>query len=108
MPERERLPDVRPSRTAKRTVCGHELYIIVGFHPETRRPSEVFVTVAKHGSVLGGLMDTVAVLLSVGLQYGIPWEVLRSKLEGTRFGDSTDEHSSLSDGLARTVEELCR
>lgn len=81
---RERLPETRDSITHKFEVAQHEGYITVGFY-EDGRPGEVFVKIAKHGSTISGLLDTIAVLTSLALQYGVPIEVLARKFEFTRF-----------------------
>ena len=57
-PFRERLPDTRASVTHKFSVCGTEGYLIVGLF-EDGRPGELFIKVAKEGSTLGGLLDTI-------------------------------------------------
>ena len=81
---RKRLPDTRSSITHKFEVAQHEGYITVGFY-EDGRPGEVFIKIAKHGSTISGLLDTIAVLTSLALQYGVPIEVLARKFEFTRF-----------------------
>ncbi|HWE36608.1 MAG TPA: vitamin B12-dependent ribonucleotide reductase [Isosphaeraceae bacterium] len=83
-PRRERLPDTRRSMTHKFDIQGHEGYITVGFFPDGR-PGEVFVTMAKEGSTVGGLMDVVGTLVSMGLQYGVPLEVFVNKFAHSRF-----------------------
>lgn len=81
---RERLSDTRHSITHKFEVAQHEGYITVGFYDDGR-PGEVFIKIAKHGSTISGLLDTIAVLTSLALQYGVPIEVLARKFEFTRF-----------------------
>ncbi|MGC4032258.1 MAG: hypothetical protein QM754_11105 [Tepidisphaeraceae bacterium] len=83
-PLRRRLPDTRNAVTHKFDVAGHEGYITVGLY-EDGTPGEMFITMAKEGSTIGGLMDTVATLVSVALQYGVPTESLLRKFEHTRF-----------------------
>ena len=83
-PMRRRLPDTRSAITHKFDVAGHEGYITVGLY-EDGTPGEMFITMAKEGSTIGGLMDTVATLVSVALQYGVPTESLLRKFEHTRF-----------------------
>ena len=83
-PLRRRLPDTRNALTHKFDVAGHEGYITVGLY-EDGTPGEMFITMAKEGSTIGGLMDTVATLVSVALQYGVPTESLLRKFEHTRF-----------------------
>ena len=91
-PRRERLPDTRTSTTHKFNVAGHEGYITVGLYPDGR-PGELFITMAKEGSTVGGLMDCFGTAISMSLQYGVPLEVLVNKFSYTRFepmGHSTN------------------
>jgi ribonucleoside-diphosphate reductase alpha chain len=83
-PRRERLPDTRQSLTHKFSVGGHEGYINVGLYPDGR-PGELFLTMAKEGSTVGGLMDCFGTAISICLQYGVPLEVLVNKFSHTRF-----------------------
>ena len=83
-PRRERLPDTRNSVTHKFSISGHEGYISVGLYPDGR-PGEVFITMAKEGSTIGGLMDSFGTATSISLQYGVPLEVLVNKFSNTRF-----------------------
>jgi ribonucleoside-diphosphate reductase alpha chain len=85
--QRERLPAERRSITHRFEVGGHEGYIIVGMYDDGR-PGEVFIKMAKEGSTLSGVMDGLALSLSVGLQYGVPLQVLVDKLTNTRFEPS--------------------
>jgi len=83
-PYRERLPDERRSITHKFQVGDQEGYITVGLY-EDGRPGEIFIKMAKEGSTVSGLMDAVALLTSVALQYGVPIDDLARKLKNTRF-----------------------
>lgn len=83
-PRRERLPDTRQSITHKFSVSGHEGYITVGLYPDGR-PGELFITMAKEGSTIGGLMDCFGTAVSMSLQYGVPLEVYVNKFSHTRF-----------------------
>jgi len=83
-PRRERLPDTRSSLTHKFSVSGHEGYITVGRYPDGR-PGELFITMAKEGSTIGGLMDCFGTAVSMSLQYGVPLEVYVNKFSHTRF-----------------------
>ncbi len=83
-PRRERLPDTRQSITHKFSVGGHEGYITVGLYPDGR-PGELFITMAKEGSTIGGLMDCFGTAVSMSLQYGVPLEVYVNKFSHTRF-----------------------
>ncbi|GIV09382.1 MAG: vitamin B12-dependent ribonucleotide reductase [Fimbriimonadales bacterium] len=86
-PVRRRLPDERRSITHKFSVAGHEGYITVGMY-EDGAPGEIFLTMAKEGSVISGLMDAFATAISLALQYGVPLEKLVEKFSYTRFQPS--------------------
>ena len=83
-PRRERLPDTRQSITHKFSIDGHEGYLNVGLYDDGR-PGELFITMAKEGSTIGGLMDCFGTAISINLQYGVPLEVLVNKFSHTRF-----------------------
>ncbi len=85
--QRERLPAERCSITHRFEVGGHEGYIIVGMYDDGR-PGEVFIKMAKEGSTLSGVMDGLALSLSVGLQYDVSFKALVDKLTNTRFEPS--------------------
>ena len=78
-PIRKRLPDERPALTHKFSLAGHEGYLHVGLYPDTGMPGEIFITMAKQGSTISGLMDAFATSISIALQYGVPLEDLCSK-----------------------------
>jgi ribonucleoside-diphosphate reductase alpha chain len=86
-PVRKRLPADRPAICHKFDVAGHEGYLHVGFH-EDGTPGEIFIKMAKEGSTVSGLMDTIGVLTSMALQYGVPLEVLVAKFGHVRFEPS--------------------
>lgn len=86
-PVRRRLPSTRQSLTHKFSVGGHDGYITVGLY-EDQTPGELFITMAKEGSTIGGLMDTVGTLTSMALQYGVPLEDLVRKFSHMRFEPS--------------------
>ena len=86
-PPRRRLPAERESLTHKFDVAGYEGYITVGKYPDGT-PGEIFIVMAKQGSTVGGLMDSVATAVSLALQYGVPLEVLVKKFVNTRFEPS--------------------
>jgi len=81
---RRRLPDTRESVTHKFNVAGHEGYLIVGLY-EDGRPGELFITMAKEGSTIGGLMDSLGTAISLALQYGVPVESIVTKFAHQRF-----------------------
>ncbi|HVZ95188.1 MAG TPA: adenosylcobalamin-dependent ribonucleoside-diphosphate reductase [Phycisphaerales bacterium] len=83
-PMRRRLPDTRRSLTHKFNVAGHEGYLTVGLY-EDGQPGELFITMAKEGSTIGGVMDSLGTATSVALQYGVPIESLVKKFTHQRF-----------------------
>jgi len=83
-PRRERLPDTRQSVTHKFNISGHEGYITAGLYPDGR-VGELFITMAKEGSTIGGLMDCFGTAISMSLQYGVPLKVYIEKFSHTKF-----------------------
>ena len=107
MPRRRKLPNERLSITHKFSIAGHEGYLHVGMY-EDGAPGEIFIKMSKEGTTLSGVMDTLALSLSLNLQYGVPLEVLCEKLVHTRFepsGFTTNEEipmaKSMMDYLGR-------
>jgi ribonucleoside-diphosphate reductase alpha chain len=86
-PQRVRLPDERAAITHKFSIGGHEGYLTVGLYPNGQ-PGEMFIAMAKEGSVVSGLMDSFATACSIMLQYGVPLDVLISKFSHSRFEPS--------------------
>jgi ribonucleoside-diphosphate reductase alpha chain len=86
-PVRRKLPDERQAITHKFRVGEQEGYMTVGLFDDGT-PGEVFINVNKQGSTVSGLMDTVAMLTSYALQYGVPLSDLSAKLKNSRFEPS--------------------
>ncbi len=86
-PVRRRMPETRLAINHKFEIAGHKGYINVGLF-EDGQPGEIFIQMNKEGSTLGGLMDTVATLTSIALQYGVPLESLVKKFAYQRFEPS--------------------
>jgi ribonucleoside-diphosphate reductase alpha chain len=84
---RYKLSDERRSLTHKFSIAGHEGYVTVGLY-EDGNPGELFIRMAKEGSVIAGLMDSFATATSLALQHGVPLSTLCDKLKGTRFEPS--------------------
>src|SRR6185503_3005794 len=87
LPHRRRLPAERSAVTHKFDIAGHEGYITVGLYPDGQ-PGEIFLKMAKEGSTVSGLMDTLATTISVSLQYGVPLRDLVNKFAHVRFEPS--------------------
>ena len=86
-PKRRKLPEERDAKTHKFSIAGHEGYITVGLF-EDGTPGEIFITMAKEGSTISGLMDNFATAISYGLQYGVPLKFYVDKFSHVRFEPS--------------------
>ena len=84
---RHKLQEERASITHKFNVGGHEGYITVGLYPDGE-PGELFITMAKEGSTVSGLMDSFALAVSIALQHGVPLKLFCEKFAHTRFEPS--------------------
>jgi len=84
---RRKLPDERRAVTHKFMVGEHKGYLTVGLY-EDGQPGEIFLTMAKEGSTISGLMDAFATAISIALQYGVPLQTLVDKFIHTRFEPS--------------------
>lgn len=109
--ERKKLPDDRPGFTHKGTVGGQDVYFHVGLYDDGS-PGEVFIDIAKAGSTLHGVMDMSSMLLSVGLQHGVPLAVFVDKLRDLKFepegmtrNRAIPFASSISDYLGKWLEQ---
>lgn len=107
---RRRLPDTRAGKNHAFNVGGHKGYLNVGLF-EDGTPGELFITMGKDGSTVGGLMDSVAILTSVALQHGVPISTLANKFKGQHFepcGLTTNEKipqvTSITDYIFRWLE----
>lgn len=107
---RRHLPSERKSLTHKFSIAGHEGYITVGLY-EDGTPGEIFITMAKEGSTISGVMDAFATAISVSLQYGVPLKSLVRKFSHMRFepsGFTGNEHipfaKSVLDYIFRWLE----
>jgi ribonucleoside-diphosphate reductase alpha chain len=86
-PVRRRMPETRVAINHKFEIAGHKGYLTVGMF-ESGEPGELFIQMNKEGSTIGGLMDTIATLTSISLQYGVPLESLVKKFAYQRFEPS--------------------
>ena len=106
---RRHLPQQRPSITRKFSIAGLEGYVTAGLFPD-RSLGELFLKVAKDGSLINGLADVWAQAVSIGLQYGIPLEVFVEKFKGIRgepagfTGDEFVQVKSIPDYMARWLD----
>ena len=86
-PRRRKLEDERLAFTHKFSIAGHEGYLTTGLYSDGQ-PGEIFLKMAKEGSTVSGLMDTIATMASIALQYGVPLKALVDKFSHTRFEPS--------------------
>jgi len=107
---RRHLPDERRALTHHFSIAGQEGYLTVGVY-EDGLPGEIFITMAKQGSTISGLMDAFATVVSLALQHGVPLGVLCEKLSHMRFEPSgwsgnpkIGYAKSLMDYIARWLE----
>lgn len=84
---RNHLPDERRSITHKFQVGSHEGYLVVGLYPDGQ-PGEIFITMAKEGSTVSGLVNSFAQAISIGLQHGVSLKIFCDKFSFTRFEPS--------------------
>src|SRR2546423_1482899 len=84
---RHKLPGERKAVTHKFDIGGHEGYLTVGLY-EDGMPGELFVTMAKEGSTISGLMDAFATQTSYALQFGVPLKFMVDKFSHMRFEPS--------------------
>lgn len=91
--------------TAKFIVGGFEGYITMNDFPDGR-PGEIFLHgIGKDGTLATGLMDLVAVLISIALQYGVPLHQITKFMVGMDFEPKDEQYSSIPDFLGRYLEE---
>lgn len=100
--KRRKVPNPRYGLTRKDIRCGFEYFVTVNFFPD-KEPIEVFVRIAKEGSVIAGFIEALCITISIAMQYGVPWGVLYTKYLGQIFEPRDDKNSSLIDGIGKTI-----
>lgn len=103
--KRVRLPNDRLGLTRRVAIGKVDFYVMVAFY-ENKQPGEVFIHVGKEGSILSGMLDIVAVLISLMLQTGIPANVITAKLINSKFEPSDQTFSSIADAIGKTLVAL--
>ncbi len=83
-PVRQKLPRTRNSKTFSFRVADTKGYATVAEY-EDGRPGELWLHVSKPGSTLAGIMDSFAISVSHGLQYGVPLEAFVATFTNRRF-----------------------
>lgn len=97
---RHHLPKTRQSLTHKFSIDSQDIYFTVGLY-EDGKPGELFIKASKEGSTISGLLDSVGIAVSLGLQHGVPIDVFIRKYTGVKFEphgltDSSDIRSATS------------
>lgn len=108
-PDRRRLPNTRKSVTRRIEHSGElDIYITVGFFDQMHAcvAGEVFIKIGKEGSTLQGLMDIIAIQMSIMLQYGIPWPRIARKIRDTNFEPLNKDGKSVAHAIVQAVDEL--
>jgi len=110
-PVRKPLPKERQSITRKVKISGHKMFLTVGLYPDGK-PGELFITMSQQGSFASGMADSFARMVSIGLQYGVPVDMIIRQLRHMRFapmgytGDSDITFaSSISDYIAQWLKQ---
>jgi ribonucleoside-diphosphate reductase alpha chain len=98
---RHKLQEERASITHKFNIGGHEGYVTVGLYPDGT-PGELFITMAKEGSTVSGLMDSFALAVSIALQHGVPLKLFCEKFAHTRF-EPSGWSSNAEIGFAKSI-----
>ncbi len=100
---RRKLPDIREGVTKKAKVGSLAYYLTLNFYPDSNIPAEVFIQIAKEGSTVAGLIDALAITLSIAFQHGVEHGVLCDKFLHTIFEPRDSQSSSLVDSIAKTI-----
>ena len=83
-PIRRKMSDTRNSITHKFCIEDHDGYITVGLYDDGT-PGEIFLSMAKQGSTVSGLMEAFGRAVSYALQYGVPIGDLVRNFSHMRF-----------------------
>jgi len=107
---REKMPSRRKGYTQKAVVGGHKVYLRTGEY-ENGELGEIFVDMHKEGAAFRSLMNSFAIAVSLGLQYGVPLEEYVDAFTFTRFepaglvqgNDSIKNATSILDYIFREL-----
>lgn len=99
--ERQKLPDYREGYTQKFRIGGHKFYLRTGEYPDGRL-GEIWLDCHKEGATLRGMMNAVAMAVSIGLQHGVPLSEFLDAFAFTRFEPSgpVQGHENLKFGTS--------
>jgi ribonucleoside-diphosphate reductase alpha chain len=97
--------ETRRGLTRRIVIDKFDIYITVN-NLEKGKPGEVFIKIAKTGSIVAALLEALATTISISLQSGVPWQVLKEKYLGHKFEPYDLDGKSMLHKIAETVEEL--
>ena len=103
MTHRRKLPRKRVCVTHKLKIAGNSLFLSIG-HYEDGKPGEIFLDMMKEGSSVSGLLNGIAILASLFLQYGGTVDRLVQQFADTKFQPADHNHSSIFDAIASVLE----
>jgi ribonucleoside-diphosphate reductase alpha chain len=81
---RKSLPSRRKGYTQKAKIGGHSIFLRTGEYDDGRL-GEIFLDMYKEGAAFRSLLNSFAIAVSLGLQYGVPLEELVDAFTFTRF-----------------------
>ncbi len=81
---RRSLPNRRKGYTQKAKIGGHSLFLRTGEYPDGSL-GELFLDMHREGAAFRSLLNSFAIAVSLGLQYGVPLEEYVDAFVFTRF-----------------------
>ena len=81
------MPDRRKGYIQKATIGDHKVYLHTGEY-EDGKIGEIFIDTSKEGELVKALMNNFAIAVSLGLQYGVPFDEFINAFVGTKFEPS--------------------
>ncbi|HCM27447.1 MAG TPA: adenosylcobalamin-dependent ribonucleoside-diphosphate reductase [Treponema sp.] len=81
---RRSLPNRRAGYTQKAKIGGHSIFIRTGEYDDGRL-GEIFLDMHKEGAAFRSLMNSFAIAVSLGLQYGVPLDEYVDAFTFSRF-----------------------
>ena len=87
------MPDRRKGYIQKATIGDHKVYLHTGEY-EDGKIGEIFIDTSKEGELVKALMNNFAIVVSLGLQYGVPLDEYISAFVDTKFEPSGKVHGN--------------
>lgn len=73
--------NLQATRTVTKSL---KMFVVAGMY-EDGRIGELFVHTNKQGELINGTLETMATMMSLGLQHGVPLGLMTAKMRGTQF-----------------------